>query len=173
MRNYCNINRLFVAALAIAVVSTVVGCGGKPKGFPSVKPCTITVVDGGAGIEGVEVALVPSATLSGTIIGGKTDASGACVVTTTFANYRAPGAPAGEYTVQLQKNPDVGMPDLTPEQMETMERGDIDKYYADRAAKVKSAEKIVPPNLTSFQTSPIKVNVPNDATVTVDLSQYK
>lgn len=172
MRNKFNMNRLFVAGLVL-VVATVVGCGGKPKGFPSVKPCTITVTDGSAGVEGVEVALIPTATMSGTIVGGTTDSTGACVVATTFANYSAPGAPAGEFTVQLKKTPDVGMPDLTNEEMEKMERGDIDKYYAERDAKIKSADKIVPPSLTSFQTSPIKVNVPNDATVTIDLSQYK
>ena len=111
--------------------------------------------------------------MSGTIIGGTTDAMGKCVVQTTFANFAAPGAPEGEFSVVLKKTPKIDdMPDLTNEQMANMDRTEIDKYYADRDAKIAKEPKIVPPALTSMQTTPIKANIPADATITVDLSQY-
>lgn len=166
-------NNLALVAFGLSAFVVCLGCSGKPSGFPSVKPCVITVTDGTNGVADVEIALSPSEPISGVIVGGKTDATGKCVVTTTFAGFAAPGAPSGEFVVSLKKNPDVGMPDLTNEEMENMDRGAIDKYYKERDAKIASAEKIVPPNLTSFQTSPVKVSVPNDAEVTVDLSQYK
>ncbi|MBQ2037931.1 MAG: hypothetical protein II486_10605, partial [Thermoguttaceae bacterium] len=79
-----------------------------------------------------------------------------------------------EFSVVLKKTPKIDdMPDLTNEQMANMDRTEIDKYYADRDAKIAKEPKIVPPALTSMQTTPIKANIPADATITVDLSQYK
>ncbi len=164
--NHTLLRKLSAFAVLLLSVSLVAGCSGKPSGFPKVKPCEITVTDGGTAVEGVEVNLIPSAVMSGTIIGGTTDAMGKCVVQTTFANFAAPGAPEGEFSVVL-------MPDLTNEQMANMDRTEIDKYYADRDAKIAKEPKIVPPALTSMQTTPIKANIPADATITVDLSQYK
>ncbi len=164
-----------VALLSVVLLSTAVltGCSGKPKGFPSVKPCVITVTDGTNPVEGVEVALIPAQVMSGTIIGGKTDAQGVCAVRTTFAGHSAAGAPTGEFTVTLKKTPEVpDMPELTPEKAESMERSEIDQYYKERDAKIAALPKIVPPDLTSFQTSPIKANIPSDAELTVDLSKY-
>lgn len=157
----------------LLAVATLVGCSGKPSGFPSVKPCTITVTDGSAPVEGVEIALIPAQTMSGVIVGGKTDATGVCVVNTTFANFAAPGCPAGEFTVTLKKTPEVDMPELTAAECADMSRTEIDKYYKERDAKIAAAPKIVPPALTSMQTSPVKANLPNDSAITVDLSQYK
>ncbi len=160
-------------ALALFVVATFVGCSGKPSGFPKVKPCVITVTNGTEPIEGVEVALSPDETMSGVIVGGKTDAEGKCVVNTVFANYSAPGAPEGSYTVTFKKLPDLDdMPELTAEQMGTMSRGDIDKYYKERDAKIKAAPQIVSPEFTSFQTSPVKVNIPADSAVGVDVGAH-
>ena len=168
------LRKLSAFAVLLLSVSLVAGCSGKPSGFPKVKPCEITVTDGGTAVEGVEVNLIPTAVMSGTIIGGTTDAMGKCVVQTTFANFAAPGAPEGEFSVVLKKTPKIDdMPDLTNEQMANMDRTEIDKYYAERDAKIAKEPKIVPPALTSMQTTPIKANIPADATITVDLSQYK
>ncbi len=163
------------ALVSIALVAVAaVGCSGKPSGFPSVSSCSITVTDGGSPIEGVEIALVPSEVMSGVVVGGKTDATGVCAVTTTFANFTAPGAPKGEFTVQLKKQPVLeDMPELTPAEMTDMSRSEIDKYYKERDAKLKAAPQIIPPQLTSFQSSPLKVNVPTDSAVTFDVAEYK
>lgn len=166
-------NRIAAFAILMLAVATFVGCSGKPSGFPSVKPCTITVTDGANPIEGVEVALIPTQTMSGVIVGGKTDVTGVCVVNTTFANFAAPGCPAGEFTVTLKKTPEVEKPELTAAQCAEMSRSEIDKYYKERDAQIAAAPKIVPPALTSMQTSPVKANLPNDSAITVDLSQYK
>lgn len=161
---------LSVVFLAAAVLT---GCSSKPKGFPSVKPCTVTVTDGTNPVEGIEVALIPAQVMSGVIVGGTTDAAGVCTVSTTFAGHSAPGSPEGEFTVTLKKTPLVeDMPDLTPEQAADMTRTEVDKYYQERDAKIAAMPKIVPTQLTSFQTSPVKANIPADAAITVDLSTY-
>lgn len=163
---------LLCVAATVALVATV-GCSGKPSGFPKVKPLVVSVTDGGAPVEGVEIALIPSSVASGVVVGGTTDATGQCVVTTTFANVSEPGAPEGEFSATFRKEPDVGMPDLTPEKTADMSRGDIDKYYQERDAKIAAAPKIVAPKLTSVQTTPVKVKVPDVSELKVELSEYR
>ena len=160
---------------AMALLATVVlsGCSGKPSGFPKVSPCEITVTKGAEPIEGVEIALIPDTPISGVIAGGVTDAMGKCVVQTTYANFQAPGAPEGAFTVTLRKDPTPSKPELTSEEMEKMERSDIDKYNKERAAEIRSLPQIIPPNLTSMQTSKVKANIPGDSAISVDVSQYK
>ena len=167
-------NALKLTTVAAVLTSLVMlgGCSGKPSGFPKVTPCTITVVDGSTPIEGVEVALIPDTPISGVIAGGTTDAQGVCVVNTTFANFSAPGAPEGSFTVTLRKDPIPTKPELTVEQMTDMDRGEIDKYNKERNDEIKSMPQIIPPALTSMQTSKIKLATPNDSALTVDVSQY-
>ena len=159
-------------AVAVALcLGVFVGCSGKPQGFPRVKPCEITVTNGGEPVEGVDVALIPETPISGVIVGGMTDASGKCVVHTTFANYKAPGSPEGEFTVVLRKDPTPSTPELTIDQLTEMSRSEIDEYNDARRAEIDAMPKIIPPDMTSMQTSPIKVNVPSDAKKAVDLAQ--
>jgi len=164
--------QFFLLGVAALGLSIVCGCSGKPAGFPSVKPCTVVVTNGSEPIADVEVAFIPAEPISGTIIGGKTDATGTCVVQTTFANFTANGSPQGEYTVTLRKDPTPDMPALTVEEMGDMERSEIDKYNKEREDEIAKMPKIIPPPLTSMQTSPVKVNVPADATKAVDVAQY-
>ena len=163
-------------AIALLLVAggllTAFGCSGKPSGFPKVKPCEIVVTNGSEPIADVEVALIPETPMSGVIVGGTTDAQGKCVVRTTFANFAAPGVPEGSFTVTLRKDPTPSTPELTVAEMENMSRGDIDKYNRERDAEIQSMPKIIPPDLTSVQTSPVKVNAPNDSSVSIDVSKY-
>ena len=160
-----------VAAILCSLVATL-GCSGKPSGFPKVSPCTITVLDGSTPIEGVEIALIPDTPIPGVIAGGTTDAQGVCVVNTTFANFQAPGAPAGSFTVTLRKDPTPTKPELTAEDMSKMERSEVDKYNKERDAEIKSMPQIIPPVLTSMQTSKVKLTTPGDSAITVDVTQY-
>ncbi len=160
-----------VAAILCSLVATL-GCSGKPGGFPKVSPCTITVMDGSTPIEGVEIALIPDTPISGVIAGGTTDATGVCVVNTTYANFQAPGAPAGSFTVTLRKDPIPSKPELTAEDMSNRERSEVDKYNKARQDEINSMPKIIPPSLTSMQTSKVKLSIPNDSAITVDVTQY-
>ena len=160
-----------VAAILCSLVATL-GCSGKPSGFPKVSPCTITVMDGSTPIEGVEIALIPDTPISGVIAGGTTDATGVCIVNTTFANFQAPGAPEGSFTVTLRKDPIPTKPELTAEDMSNMERSEVDKYNKARQDEINSMPKIIPPSLTSMQTSKVKLSIPNDSAITVDVTQY-
>ncbi len=163
---------LYCAALVALSLAVVVGCSGKPSGFPKTSSCEIVVVDGGAPIEGVEVSLIPETPISGVIVGGKTDASGKCVVQTTFANFVAPGAPEGSFVVTLRKDPVPSMPELTIEQMTEMSRGEVDKYNADREAEIANMPQIIPVALKEKATSPLKVAVPGEKTTTIDVAEY-
>lgn len=163
---------LTIAVCALSA-ATLVGCSGKPSGFPRVHPCEITVLNDGAGIADVEVALVPAKPISGVVAGGKTDASGKCVVKTTFANHVAPGVPEGEFTVTLRKDPEPSKPALTVDEMADMERSEIDKYNAERDAEMKKMPQIIPPNLTSASTSSLKVSAPGDSKKEIDVAEYK
>ncbi len=163
---------LYCAALVALSLAVVVGCSGKPSGFPKTSSCEIVVVDGGAPIEGVEVSLIPETPISGVIVGGKTDASGKCVVQTTFANFVAPGAPEGSFVVTLRKDPVPSMPELTIEQMTEMSRGEVDKYNADREEEIANMPQIIPVALKTKDASPLKVAVPGEKTTTIDVAEY-
>ena len=163
---------LYCAALVALSLAVVVGCSGKPSGFPKTSSCEIVVVDGGAPIEGVEVSLIPETPISGVIVGGKTDASGKCVVQTTFANFVAPGAPEGSLVVTLRKDPVPSMPELTIEQMTEMSRGEVDKYNADREEEIANMPQIIPVALKTKDASPLKVAVPGEKTTTIDVAEY-
>lgn len=163
---------LYRAALVALSLAVVVGCSGKPSGFPKTSSCEIVVVDGGTPIEGVEVALIPETPISGVVVGGKTDASGKCVVQTTFANFAAPGAPEAAFVVTLRKDPVPSMPELTIEQMTEMSRGEVDKYNADREAEIRDMPQIIPVALKEKATSTLKITVPGEKTTTVDVAEY-
>ncbi len=164
-----------VSLLSLVVVmasALILGCSGKPSGFPKVSPCTITVTNGSDPIEGVDVALIPDTPISGVIVGGKTDASGVCVVKTTYANFSAPGSPEGTFKVQLRKDPEPTKPELTADDMASMDRSEIDKYNALRDAEIKSLPKVVPADLTSAQTTPVSVSVPADKEKAIDVAEF-
>ena len=163
---------LYCAALVALSLAVVAGCSGKPSGFPKVSTCELVVVDGGAPIEGVEVALIPETPISGVIVGGKTDASGKCVVQTTFANFTAPGAPDGSFVVTLRKDPIPTMPELTIEQMGEMSQKEIEDYRQEREAEIAAMDQIIPVALKEKATSTLKVAVPGEKTTTVDVAEY-
>ena len=163
---------LYCAALVALSLAVVAGCSGKPSGFPKVSTCEIVVVDGGAPIEGVEVALIPETPISGVIVGGNTDASGKCVVQTTFANFSAPGAPDGSFVVTLRKDPVPTMPELTIEEMGEMSQKEIEDYRQERAAEIAAMDQIIPVALKEKATSTLKVAVPGEKTTTVDVAEY-
>ncbi len=162
---------LYCAAL-VALSSVVVGCSGKPSGFPQTSPCEIVVVDGGTPIEGVEVALIPETPISGVVVGGKTDAAGKCVVQTTFANFTAPGAPEASFVVTLRKDPVPTMPELTIEEMGSMSQKEIDDYRKERDAEIAGMPQIIPVALKGKATSPLKVAVPGEKTTTIDVAEH-
>ena len=88
--------------------AALVGCGkAAPDGFPETQPFTVKVVDGGKGIEGVQVTLAHSDPKGVGAVAGTTNSSGVAKMTTTFKNFTADGAPAGEYRVQCVKDPVV------------------------------------------------------------------
>lgn len=163
---------LYCAAAVVLSLAVVVGCSGKPKGFPKVTKCEIVVVDGGTPIEGVEISMFAETPINGVLVGGKTDANGKCVVQTTFANFVAPGAPDGSYAVALVKDPVPTMPELTIEEMADMSQKEIEDYRQERKAEIAAMEQIIPVDLTKRKTTPLTLTVPGEKTTTIDVAEY-
>ena len=83
---------------------SVVGCGGTnvPNDFPKTLPFTITVLNDGSPIEGVNIRL--STTTPGNwTASGKTDVSGVAEMQTISGSYSRKGVPEGSYKVVLAK----------------------------------------------------------------------
>ena len=100
---------LYCAAAVLLSLAVVVGCSGKPKGFPKVTKCEIVVVDGGTPIEGVEVSLFAETPINGALVGGKTDANGNASFRGFYGSYELEITVNGETvkkTVDLSKKSD-------------------------------------------------------------------
>lgn len=150
------------------------GCGEKvPDGFPEVFSCKVVVNNGGSPIEGASVILQPTQKMNSIIVSGKTDATGTAEIRTLLGEFSKTGAPAGDFTVKISKTDKVDIPELSSDEyynLSPQERAAMEKSNAE---KIKAA-KVVPDRLSKSD-SPIKVTVDssNQATVTVDVSEYK
>ena len=140
--------------------------------MPDLYKTTIVVTQNGAPLADAALSLQSDDPSLKWAVGGKTDASGVCVVKTTYANFSAPGSPEGTFKVQLRKDPEPTKPELTADDMASMDRSEIDKYNALRDAEIKSLPKVVPADLTSAQTTPVSVSVPADKEKAIDVAEF-
>ena len=93
--------------LATVVIVLVTGCGGpkRPDGFPALYSCSVTVTQGNAPLEGVNVTLRNPEISGKWSISGMTDASGVAKIRT---HGQFPGAPMGTFKVVLSKSVSEG-----------------------------------------------------------------
>jgi len=100
---FFRLTNLFVSILCASGLS-VIGCGGAkvPEGFPQTLPFTITVVNDGKPIEGVNVRLSTTMDANWTAA-GMTDVSGIAELQTISGSYARKGVPEGSYKVILSK----------------------------------------------------------------------
>lgn len=134
------------------------GCGKKkPDGFPEVQPFTVKVVDGSKPIEGALIRLVVS---NGNYrVDGKTDASGVAVLSTGLQGYSAKGAPAGDYRVQIEKEP-LAEHWKTPEEQAQMSKPEKDAYLDEWLAKCAELPREVPKIWNDYDKTPLTATVP-------------
>ncbi len=162
----------FICALVISVVTSIGCSGGRPKGFPDVRPCSVTVTDGAAPLAGVDVNLVPTPPISSAVMFGTTDANGKAVITTVFAGHAEKGAPEGNYAVVLKKN--IPIPHTkSEEERSKMNYDQTMKYSAAMSRARAKLPQIVPVSLTRND-SPLKLSVDSTGgTLDVDVARHR
>ena len=150
-----------------------VGCGkAAPDGFPETQAFTVKVVDGGKGIEGVQVTLAHSDPKGVGAVAGTTNSSGVAKMTTTFKNFTADGAPTGEYRVQCVKDPVVDHW-KTDEEMAAMSPGERTEYFNEWQAKCDELPREVPKKLGNYDATPLTATVASGGgELVVDVAEY-
>lgn len=157
--------------LLISAIVVLAGCSrGRPTGFPNVRPCSISVTDGGSPIADVEVQLVPETSIASTIFSGTTDATGKAVISTVFAGHAENGVPEGSYTVVLKKDQPIPHTKSEEERV-AMSYDQAMKYAKEMEIAQNKLPKIIPVSMTQ-NNSPLKLTVEaTGGTLDIDVSQ--
>lgn len=164
--------RFLGLVLFCVAVSIVFGCGPKrPDFLPKTFPTTVKVVDGGSPVEGVSVILYPATTLPNVSVHGTTDGGGTAAITSLAGGNDFSGAPAGEFTVTLNKRIEGAIPNEM-----IVAPGDSSAVAAEKREALKALKeerRVVPEILEKEGTSPLKLTVADKGELTVDLAEYK
>ncbi|MDR1494108.1 MAG: carboxypeptidase-like regulatory domain-containing protein [Planctomycetaceae bacterium] len=159
---------LFLAALLLGG-----GCSSKPSGFPNVQKTSVRVADGTTPIEGATVILTTESQSDAWGISAFTDASGKASFFTMQNGYSAEGAPAGQYKVVVQKDPDLPSR-LSNEEIEKMSPEEEAKYHAKLDREKAAIKSVIPNTLGSVKSTPLTFEVGKDfSELTIDISKYK
>jgi len=134
----------FFVLLLFFTAST--GCSTKPSGMPDCVPCRILVQKGGQPLEGVRVTLRRDVESGSINVTGLTDTAGYAKIGTQLSDYKATGAPVGQYKVTLYR--------LVPK---PADMSDIDWQKYVGAGKADDPD--IPPRLRMQQTTPLTFNV--------------
>lgn len=156
MRRYQLFSLLFLSILSVVIS----GCGKKkPADFPEVLPFTVKVVDGSTPIEGVQVFFIYD---GNPVVSGLTNAQGIAEITTMYQKYTAKGAPAGEYKVQLSKEP-LAEHWKSPEEQMQMTKEEKDAYLNEWLTKCKALPREIPANWGNYDKTPLTASVSIDS----------
>lgn len=166
----------FFSILCVFFLVFAAGCSreGKPEVLKDLNPVTVTVVDGGAPVEGVRVLLSSKGPRGAWGCSATTNAQGEAKIQTSISSKSGPGAPAGDYIIVLSKNVPLP-PELEPQEE--------DQNLSASAAAAKEAKKkefydknrIIPQKLEQSDTSPLELTVAEKTggTLKVDLAEHK
>jgi hypothetical protein len=152
----------------------IAGCSDNPDGFPKVVPCVVTVTDNGTPVEDVfvQIATVPQTSSLSSV--AKTDAHGNAAIQTQLGTFAKPGVPVGKLVMVLKKRPEV--PDFkSAEEREKMTFDQAKAYSEEIEARRNKLPPIIPPTLTSSQTSPLTMDAVagNSIRWNVALEEYR
>ena len=149
-----------VAALLLVTALCCCGCGPKkPYGIPKLHPTTVTILKDSAPVVKANVFLVPA---EGTVSGswatrGLTNESGVATIETAQGDWKAPGAPEGQYRVYLTKVAEIEEPEVPADMGSNPEAEEA--YYAERLKRLEAANTEIAPNFTSDSTSGLTITV--------------
>ena len=162
-----------ITALILFTSLCCVGCGPKkPDGIPKLLPTYVTIVKDSNPVKDANVFLVPgtNAPSGSWSIMGVTDDAGKATIETSQGEWKAPGAPEGEYKVYLTKLAAIE----EPEKPTGVEEGgpELQEYYAERLKRLEEASKEIPKEMTQAETSGLTVTVASGtgANETLDIS---
>jgi hypothetical protein len=150
------------------------GCSNseRPSDFPALVPFSVTVLNNDKPEQNVSITFT-STIAQAFSPSGSTDSSGKAVIYTLQGNYMQKGIPLGDYIVIFDKPPKVEGT-KTPEELANMEVAELEAYTEDLVAKEAKLPRIVPPILTSPDTSPVKISIGESVKeLSIDLAEYK
>jgi len=168
MRHLSPLLPFFVAVLCL----TQGGCGsGAPADFPKLAPCKITVKKGDTPVADVDVFLTHKEWGMLTIK-GTTNASGVADIQTLTQNYSANGAPVGQFSVHLKKDPPFPVGTKTREELDSMGASERDAYAKALEKEYQAIPRDIPQKYSSATTSGLSINVEagKGGTLEVDIS---
>ncbi len=97
--------RFIGVCASLFLTVALVGCGPsgpkKPEGLPELFPCSVTLTNGGAPVDGAIVTLCPVDASNAWSSTGVTDQNGVAEIM-TYGDF--PGAPVGQYKVTAMKS---------------------------------------------------------------------
>ena len=165
------LKKLLMVAVCFSIFS---GCGKKkPDGIPTLYPVSIAITKGTEPVDEANVLLVATTAVSGSwSVAGYTNSSGVATIATSQGDWKANGAPEGEYKVYLTKFPKIDME--PPPAGGFKDESSALAYSAERRQKLDAAPRAIPESLTSPKTSDLTISVvaKTGAKETYDISQY-
>lgn len=147
----------FTSLMLLGLFSLAIGCAGEapPEEIPDLHSVEITVVQGGAPLEGASVQLVPQDEANRWASGGSTNAEGEANIV-TMGKYD--GVPAGSYKVTVDKvvNEDAGAALDDPS-----------------APLVSNSHRVVAAEFNHAETTPAEITVTTDGATqeTIDVGE--
>ena len=170
------VNSLILVVVASIFVVTSLGCNRakRPRDFPDLEPCTITIVNGANPVQGASILLSSSdGTKKGAwIADGITDDNGVAQIKTSQGNYSKKGVPTGKYKLTLSKEPKVEG-ELPPQELEKLSLEEYRAYTRKIADQKAKMPKEIPDKAKSQKETPLDLDVPSSGcNLTIDLSEY-
>lgn len=175
-----NTNEHFMYTLKFKIVLPLllvglIGCTQKkPEGWPDSYPCKITVLQNGAGIDGVNVSLSNVEGQGSWMVSGLTDSQGAAKMETAWTQGSQPGAPEGKFKVMLFKKLPP-MVDPTPQaKLDAMSYEERVAHNAKLSAEADKRPPILHEKFKETTTTPIEVTVSKGSNEhVINLDDYK
>jgi len=143
----------------------------KPDGIPPLHPVTVKITKGNDPVVGANVFLVASTGSSGSwSASGVTDTTGLATIETSQGDWKAKGAPEGEFKIYLTKLAKFEEPP-PPGSDDDASKAD---FYAERLKRLEAASKEIPKSLNSVATSDLKITIVagTGANEAFDISKY-
>lgn len=151
------------------------GCAkAVPDGFPPLARCSVTVTDAGTPVAGCVIRILPEPRLDSVVVVGRTDQQGRATLRTSIGSSHRAGVPAGTLRMILIREP--AMPHFkSEEEREAMTDRQGDAYMREVTARHAKLPRIVPPVLSSPNTTPLQRRVEPDQSLdwTVDLAEFR
>ncbi len=158
--------------VSLAVMVSVIGCGGRPAGFPDLLPATVEVVDGSTPLANVSVVLSPTPSINSVVCSGRTDNSGIAAIITTLGGYQQAGAPASDFTLTLVEQ--ITVPTKSASEISAMSFDQQKAYDEERAKQLLAVVRKVPADLSDPEKTPLKWKLSSSSSkLQINIADYK